>query len=262
MKTVEQSVVNSMDGSNNELFPFLPYIFQDLWEIGSDPDVIINLIRKHLVNFSDLTVLDLGCGKGAVSIKIAQTLGCKCTGVDALSEFIDYAKIKAKECGVDKLCDFEVNDIRKIIKEVSLFDIIILGSIGPVLGSYFATLSTLSGCLNRDGIILIDDGYIDRDSHFTHPQIESIDVVLRQIEASGMQLIDEAIFERDKIKKSDDYIFKKVTERCGQLIKKYPEKKEVFKKYIIDQRAENEILEKEVVCSTMVVKKNTIITIE
>ena len=30
MKTIEESVVIKMDGSEKELFPFLPYILQDL----------------------------------------------------------------------------------------------------------------------------------------------------------------------------------------------------------------------------------------
>lgn len=34
-KTIEESVVQAMDGTDAELFPFLPYILQDLWEIGA-----------------------------------------------------------------------------------------------------------------------------------------------------------------------------------------------------------------------------------
>ncbi len=35
MRTLEESVVASMDGTESELFPFLPYILQDLWEFGA-----------------------------------------------------------------------------------------------------------------------------------------------------------------------------------------------------------------------------------
>ncbi len=44
MKSIEESVVTAMDGTDIELFHFLPYILQDLWEIGADPDVIISLL--------------------------------------------------------------------------------------------------------------------------------------------------------------------------------------------------------------------------
>ncbi len=45
MKTIEESVVIAMDGAESNLFPYLPYILRDLWEIGSSPEVIIELIQ-------------------------------------------------------------------------------------------------------------------------------------------------------------------------------------------------------------------------
>ena len=68
MKTLKESVVTAMDGTSVDIFPFLPYILQDFWEIGASPLVIAALIEKHTSHFSDLRVLDLGCGKGAVSV--------------------------------------------------------------------------------------------------------------------------------------------------------------------------------------------------
>jgi len=53
MRSLEESVVTAMDGTNKKLFPFLPYIFQDIWEIGADSNVIISLIRNELDNFPD-----------------------------------------------------------------------------------------------------------------------------------------------------------------------------------------------------------------
>jgi ubiquinone/menaquinone biosynthesis C-methylase UbiE len=63
--------------------------------------------------YSNLRVLDLGCGKGAVSVKLAAALKCNCYGIDGISEFIETSKEKAKEYGVDALCCFEVGDIRE-----------------------------------------------------------------------------------------------------------------------------------------------------
>ena len=71
MKTIEESVLASLDGSDKELFPYLTYILQDLWEIGANPAVIIKLIDNQFTIGNNLKVLDLGCGKGAVSIKVA-----------------------------------------------------------------------------------------------------------------------------------------------------------------------------------------------
>jgi cyclopropane fatty-acyl-phospholipid synthase-like methyltransferase len=255
MKTIEESVVTAMDGSDKELFPYLPYILQDLWEIGADPEAIIRLIGKHFTNIDRLKILDLGCGKGAVSIKVSQKYGCHCYGIDAIPEFIDYAKEKAIKCKVEQLNIFETGDIREKIKGLLTYDIIILGAIGPVFGDYFNTLTTLSKCLNESGIFIIDDGYIENKSDYTHPLIQKQKAILQQIDSAGMQLIEDDIIRKDDIKDSDDYIFDNLEKRCFELINKYPDKKELFENYIKKQEIENDVLESKVVCSTMVIKR-------
>jgi SAM-dependent methyltransferase len=88
MRTLEETIAAAMDVSDMELLPFLPYILQDFWEIGADPGTIVALIRKHGNNRERLRVLDLGCGKGAVSVRIAAELGHACYGIDAILKII------------------------------------------------------------------------------------------------------------------------------------------------------------------------------
>jgi cyclopropane fatty-acyl-phospholipid synthase-like methyltransferase len=244
-----------MDGSDVALYPFLPYILQDIWELGSDPEIVIALIRKHVSDPSCLKVLDLGCGKGAVSIRIAKAVRCICVGIDAVEGFIDEAKTIAKEYGVQQLCQFEVGDIREKVKSATGFNVIILGSIGPVFGDYFQTLVTLEKCIVDDGLILIDDGYIQNNSTYSHPYVSKRAVILKQVSDAGMRLIDEFIIGKDSIKKSDDMILGKLETRCKELIEKYPEKSHLFNEYLKRQKEENAALEGEIVCATMIIKK-------
>ncbi len=255
MKTLEESVVTAMDGTDKELFPYLPYILQDAWEIGANPGAIIRLIRRHADRFSEKQVLDLGCGKGAVSVKVAKELGCRCHGIDAIPEFIAFARQKADEFGVGHLCIFETGDIREKIKALSGYDMIILGAIGPVFGDYYATLTTLSGCLKKDGIFIIDDGYIDNNSDYHHPLILKQDILLQQIDSAGMKLIEDDIFRRDDIRDSDDRIFESLKKRCTELMDQHPDKRELFMHYIQRQVEENDVLENKVVCSTLVIAR-------
>ncbi len=55
-KSLEECVVTAMDGSDKELFPFLPYILQDVWETGADPEAIIRLIGKRFNKYDNLSV--------------------------------------------------------------------------------------------------------------------------------------------------------------------------------------------------------------
>ncbi|MEE4198775.1 MAG: class I SAM-dependent methyltransferase [Bacteroidales bacterium] len=255
MRSIEESVVIAMDGSDKELFPFLPYILQDLWEIGADPDIIIKLIRKNFNIHTGLRVLDLGCGKGAVSVKVSKALGCMCYGIDALPEFIDYARRKAVELNVQGLCKFKTGDIRKEIKNLTDYDILILGAIGPVFGDYYKTLTTLSGCIKKNGVFIIDDGYIEDDTSYTHPFMFKKNTIMQQIEKAGMEVVEHIIMNKEEIKESDDHIFENLSKRCYELMKKYPDKQNLFHDYIKKQKTENYILENLVTGTTMVLKK-------
>lgn len=255
MKSIEESVVIAMDGSDKELFPFLPYILQDIWEIGADPDAIIKLIKKYCSNIAELNVLDLGCGKGAVSVKVSQKLGCTCYGIDAIPEFVEFAQRKAIEYKVNHLCIFEKGDIREKVKELSCYDVVILGAIGPVFGDYFATLSTLAKCLKGNGIFIIDDAYINDNSDFSHPLMFKKSDIVQQIEKAGMELVENDVMDRDDIVDSDDYIFENLKMRCNELIEKYPNKRNLFLDYIRKQEFENDVLENKVIGTTLVIKK-------
>jgi SAM-dependent methyltransferase len=255
MKTIKESVVNAMDGNDAALYPYLPYILQDLWEFGADPDIFKALIRKHCDHYSELHILDLGCGKGASSVKLAQTFDCRCLGIDAVKEFIHDARMKARAYGVVHLCTFEQGDIRDRVGKLRDFDIILLGAIGPVLGDYYQTLTTLAPCLADNGLIMIDDGYIEADSDYTHPMILRKDTLLEQIKESGMRLVDEVIVDKEYINEEDGRIFNKIYNRCYELIDKYPDKRDLFEDYIKKQEEENDVLENKMICSVMVIGK-------
>ena len=264
MKTIEESVLTAMDCTDETtlsytdkgLLPYLPYILQDFWEIGSNPETMIELIKKHFTAEISPKVLDLGCGKGAVSVKVAKHLNCECHGIDAIPEFISFAQSKSEEYGVGNLCRFEVDDIREKIKTLEKYDVIILGAIGQVLGNYLETLAILDNNLNEDGIIIIDDGYIEDHGNFTHDQILKKSDLLKQISNAGMYLADEIVAagEHD-ISATYDTEYENLLKRCEELCKKHPDKAELFKAYSNQQKKEYDNLKNRIVCSTMVIKK-------
>jgi cyclopropane fatty-acyl-phospholipid synthase-like methyltransferase len=256
MKSLEDSILTAMECPDKEILPYLPYILQDFWEIGSDPDTIINLIKKH-INIGNLPkVLDLGCGKGAVTVNVAHKLKYECYGIDAISEFISFARFKANEYGVDEFCRFEVGDIREKIKLLEFYDVIILGAIGQVFGNYYETLTNLNQHLSEDGIIIIDDGYIEDESDFTHQQVFRKSEIQKQINEAGMFLAEEVVDDASEtVACNYDREYHNIAKRCQELIDIHPDKANIFLNYKNIQKIEYNNLKRDITCSTMVIKR-------
>jgi len=258
LKTIEESIAAAMDAQQDiRIIPYLPYIFQDFWELGTPPEFVIDIIRKHCGDYAGLRILDLGCGKGAVSVKTAAALNCHCYGIDAIPEFIDAAKEKAAEYGVEELCRFEVGDIRVRIEELDTFDVIILGATGPIFSDYYTALTAIAKHLTDTGIAIVEEAYIDDTSTYRHPAYLFRKDLLQQFEQAGMELADETQCDYGEIADMNQEM-DHITRRCRELIAKHPEKASLFENYIRKQASENDALDNDLSGSTMVLKKRSI----
>jgi len=254
--TIEESIISAMDMTNTGVIKYLPYILQDFWELGTSSEEVIKIIKKHKPKFSNLKVLDLGSGKGAISIKIASEFGYNCFGIDVIDDFVKFSNKKAKELFVDNLCTFETNDIRTRIKTLEKYDIILSIAIGRVFGNHYEALTEFSPHLNENGLIIIDDAYVEDDCTEDHPNILRKREMLEQINNAGMDLIE--IITADEITKVDEDFekqFNNIQKRCLELIEKYPEDKELLLEYIEQQKGEYDILSNEIVGAMFVIKK-------
>lgn len=249
MKTLDESIIASLDGSHLALLEHIPYLLQDLWAIGADPDTMANLILQH-IPMEKPRILDLGCGKGAVSVRIAQEVDCTITGIDGFPGFIQAAEGYAQQYHLQHCCTFEVGDIRLKIKDLQGFDIIILGAIGPVFGDLETTLHTLKKVLNTPGYVLLDDGYLEDDDPIEYQRCLRKTAFYHQIQAAGYSIWHEELFHRAYIEQSDDHIFDAIKQRAGELIVLHPEKRSMFEAYIEDQIFENSMLEKHIITGT------------
>jgi ubiquinone/menaquinone biosynthesis C-methylase UbiE len=245
MQSLDECVVQAMDGDQKALFSFLPYIVQDLWEFGTNADHVVELIAKHLP-MQEFNLLDLGCGKGAVGIKAAKKFQCRVLGIDAVEAFIEEAKTKADHWGVTAFCNFSVGDIRKQLPVSETFEVIVLGAIGPVFGDYASSLQKLLPMLSCDGILIIDDAWINDASEFTHSTILKRSQILMQVENAGMKVLEVDQFEHPFVESLNNEIYDAVERRCLELAQKFPSKANLFYAYLDRQRSENDVLETKV----------------
>lgn len=249
MEDLRKCVSESLDSFDLELFPHLPYILQDLWSFGADPETMQKLIADHIKE-EKLKVLDLGCGKGAVSIPLAESLKCEVTGIDAIPEFISEAILYSKKYGVQDLCRYEVDDIREAIKSTKGFHVVILGAIGPVLGNLQETLTRLKTVLNRPGYVLLDDGYLEDDSKAAYTRALRKSEFYRQIAAAGYHIVQEDLFTKADIEEYDLFVLNSIRKRVHELIIRHPEKKELFLGYLKTQEEETDVMENQLITGT------------
>ena len=65
-----------------ELLPYIPELLADLWALGSSPETVVEWVRSLELPPETTGVLDLGCGKGAVSIALAKEFNFRIFGID------------------------------------------------------------------------------------------------------------------------------------------------------------------------------------
>ena len=254
-KTTEEKLAISLTAETTDLLPYLPYLLQDIWQLGSSPRDMIDLIKQHIAISNSTKILDLGCGKGAVSIQLAKALNVHVTGIDIIPEFINTAQEKAKEWGVENLCEFHVGDIGKQPQTPS-YDIIIYGAIGGVLGNPAQTLAFLKTMVKPGGYILLDDGYIDEenaeDVRYEYDYLTYDDWV-KEFKNQGFKLITTKGNDENLDNTENNTNIQK---RAKELTTKYPDKKALFDSYVKSQMDESLDLETNTVTGvTWLIKK-------
>jgi len=256
----KEKVANSLSAKTTELLPFLPYLLQDFWELGSDPGVMANLIDKYNVISDETKILDLACGKGAVSVKVAQKLRVKVKAIDITPEFIEYAVQKANEYKVDDLCEFLVGDINEAVKTEKDYDCVIFGAAGTdVLGGPAQALHKLKAAVKPGGYILIEEGHIPDDGkredirhnadtyfHLHH--------WMALFEEAGLELVETASGHNEGELDCDTGLAA-ITARAGELIERHPEKRAIFEEYVRNQRDEYDDINDSLVCVTWLLRK-------
>jgi 2-polyprenyl-3-methyl-5-hydroxy-6-metoxy-1,4-benzoquinol methylase len=220
--------------------------------LGCVPDDIVWMIREHAAVGEEAKVLDLACGKGAVSVHIAKSLGFSVKGIDIVPEFIEIAKDKAKEYGVTQLCTFCAEDIHKSVAREKDWDIVIYGAVGDVLGEAAQILEKLKQVLRPGGYLVIDDAY-----HLGAPggQYLTKEQWAIRIEAAGYRFIAEKITDAEEIAALNRVQQAQIARRAQELILSHPQQKQLFLDYLESQREECEALENTLAGVVFILKK-------
>jgi SAM-dependent methyltransferase len=245
---------------DKKLLPYMPYLVQDLWALGSSVDQILDLFNTLPLSPGRAKVLDLGCGKGAVSVQIASKFGFHVVGVDALPEFLKDAHKKSSEYQVSNLCTFIEQDILAYVSDRRSFDVVILASLGGIFGSNKNTIKKLRTQVRPGGYIVIDDGYLKKREFLSRKGYEHYRNYEKTVEELVMfndLLLSEISTAEVSLKINNEYL-KVIENRVIELIGEYPELEQDLSRYLDDQREECGVLNNELEGMIWVLKKASV----
>jgi SAM-dependent methyltransferase len=235
------------------LLDYIPELLTDLEELGGDAQAITGVI-KTLDLSESATVVDLGCGKGAVAVEVADRLKLRVLGIDLFEPFVEHCKGLAESRGVTKLCAFIHGDILKLADTYNSFDIALYVALGDVLGPLDQAVSVIRQYVKPGGYIVISDGYI-RDggtSDFAgFEQYADHRAMIARLTACGDTLLNETIESGRHDGNNGELIMK----RAISIAARRPELAADLLEYAKTQVAEYKYLEDNFVCAIWVLQR-------
>lgn len=239
--STEKNPSISLTVENVELSHFIPYLLQDLWELGPSSKDVIYLLDKNISNFKNFKVLDLACGKGAVSIPLAKQFKTHITMVDIFPEFIQDALEKADEYNVKDLCTFRVEDINNTAKDENgkNWDCVLFCSVGDILGNKKDTIAKLKNLISPDGYIILHNAYlsdsISDDIKYEEKGYITYDEWLKIFDEEKIGIIDSFVSDKEEGREKNELMIDFLSNRVRELSEKHPELKELFESYLQSQ---------------------------
>ncbi|MBD3383835.1 methyltransferase domain-containing protein [candidate division KSB1 bacterium] len=257
MSDKTQKLVSDSLETDEQMLPEMPFLLEDLWALGSSVKDILRVV-ENLGLSSDSTVLDLGCGKGAVSVPITSRFKSRITGVDAMSSFLKDANRKAAEYGVAERCRFICQDIMDYVKADHDFDLVIFASVGGIWGSLQNTVAQLRRQIRNGGYMVIDDGYARTSGPLQRKHYEQYrdhQTTLGELTALGDTILTEIDTTQYSRKINRAYL-DSISKRGAELILQKPELKDKINSYILLQQQECEFLDHHIVGALWLLQKN------
>lgn len=220
-----------------ELLPYLPELLIDLQALGSDPRLIAGLVRDLPLPASP-RILDLGCGKGAVSIAIATALQLPVVGVDLFAPFVAQARAAAHTAGVGQLCQFHHGDARTVPAPSDRADVAVFAALGDVLGAPASTMGVLRQHVRPGGFVVLSDVYRAAGDAPVFPGFEHYltrDDTVRGLTAWGDTLVREVLSDDDDDDSNGEAAA--IARRAQDLAARHPQHRDLLLAFAAHQAA-------------------------
>lgn len=240
------------------LLPFVPELLADLDELGSDAESIVRVLSDLRLPPST-QVLDLGCGKGAVSIEIAVELGFRVLGIDLFAPFVAHCQEAAAKAGVSNLCEFRQGNIARLAGDLEPADVVVFAALGDVLGPLDESMRVLRQFTKTGGFLVVSDPYVRDGGSALFPGFEnygSRDDTIARLTRWGdvvVREVAESVGDDEEDDGGDES--RLILRRAQQLALRHPELKSVLLEFAEDQQRQNDYTNENLVDAIWVVQR-------
>lgn len=154
---------------------------------------------------SNMTHLDLCCGKGEALSRWAQTYGTIGVGVDISPVFLEAARQRAKDLGVSRQVSFVEGDAATFVQYDSRYDVVSCIGATWIGNGLVGTLELMKAAVKPESLLLVGEPY-----WISEPTREALAAVavnedyfaslygtLERIEAAGCELVEMVLADQD-----------------------------------------------------------------
>lgn len=119
---------------------------------------------------SHFHVMDAGCGLGGASRLVADTFGCRVTGIDLSSDYIEAARVLTRRTGLSEQVQFETGSILSLPKGLGPFDLILCQHILMNISDKPAAVHQFVKHLKPGGTVVLHEIVSGSGTH-TNPEL-------------------------------------------------------------------------------------------
>jgi SAM-dependent methyltransferase len=214
------------------LVPLLPRLLQDLWSLGLAPDPALRLLERSRPFRTPPRVLDLGCGKGALLIRLAEEFGWRGRGVDLMPEFVVEGRRFAAAHGVEHLVELEAGDMRAVVARGARAELVCFGVDSEALGSFPEALAQLQRCSTPGGHFLLDLAWSGDEET----------AALAAVREAGLRVRDSERLDPAWVAAQERANGAHIRRRADELAREYPERAAELAAYVREQEEESRYL--------------------
>jgi ubiquinone/menaquinone biosynthesis C-methylase UbiE len=224
-------------GAPAELAPVLGELVSRLSSLGAMPGEVVRLLREAGVG-RGASVLELGCGKGSVAVAIAGGLRCRVRAVDGCEPFIEVAKMAASRAKVQRLCRFELGDVKEYEGGRGRFDAAVMLNLYPCERA----ARVLREWVKPGGIYVVDDAFRSRPARGHLGTLPTKEDCRQAIERLGDEIENEFVPVPSRVRAMSGRRIAKVKIACEVVGRGHPDLKGALAMYMSDLAASGRLL--------------------